>query len=57
MLFYSPRCKGVATAVSKHAGFHLQAHTRAHARKGAETEIKRFIPFDTHSTHFGPFEP
>lgn len=46
----------MATEVSKHAGFHLQAHTQGHARKGAETEIKHFTPFDAHSAHFGPIE-
>lgn len=41
------RCsKGVATAVSKHAGFHLQAQTQAHAVHAGDTQGKCF-----HSQH------
>lgn len=32
---YSPCAKGAVTAMSEHAGFHLQAQTQAHAGEEA----------------------
>lgn len=50
----------MATAVSKHAGFHLQVHTRAHGRKEEREkrgEKKVVIPLIEKSAHSGPTEP
>lgn len=50
------RCsKGVATAVSKHAGFHLQAQTQAHAVHAGDTQRKSLDSQHDASTGFQIF--
>lgn len=56
VILLSCHYKGVASAMSKHAGFHLHAHTRLHIQEKGQRPRKRrhkegkFNPFDAHSS-------